>query len=208
LAKLICGGKKTQYIEEKINDIKRKIFFIKGVYDFSYPKIIVNKVKTSQDFFNENFKDEKMKLRDSMNNISKKMIEKNEDKLAKTMEKFRTTLNIEKHKGESFINTARNFYCSDSIVNGKENDNDNDNFNFNKFPEIKKMGKTTGNFDLNSLKKMKKTLTEKFLSPQKIEKVSIINPIDIKFYQPDLGEPSKLKVIHKQKIYGLNYDER
>jgi hypothetical protein len=223
------GGKKTQYIEEKINDIKRKIFFIKGVYDFSYPKIVVNNVKCSQVFFNENFKEEKLKLRESMNNISSKVLEKNLDKLAKTMQKFRPAFNIEKNKGESFINSGRHFIwndinsCNDSeidIKNSNQNknnnnidnnnvnnyDNENENDDDNKFPEIKRMIKTTGNFNFNSLKKMRRTLTEKFMSPEKIQKFSIVNPIEIKSFYPDLGVPVKnKKILHKEKLYGSGF---
>ena len=73
------------------------------------------------------------------------------------------------------------------------------------------MRKTTqptgsGNFDFGSMKMFKKTLTQKFLSPEKIQRVSIVKPIDIKCYYPDLGQPKIAKIVHKQKIYGLDKD--
>lgn len=209
------GAQKRQYIEDKIEDIKRKIFFIKGVYDFSYPKIIVNKVKTAQDFYSAHHIEQKTKLRESMNNTSQKFLEKFEEKCKITNEEFRKSFYVEKIKRNLSVEISENennnnahahdAYYDYSDNNKQLNNNDyNNNFNLNGgsgFPEIEnKMIKSTSSLDFKMLRNPRLTLTQKFVSPGEIAPVKILNPISIKTIYPDLGEPSKLKVIHKSKI--------
>ena len=175
--------KKPKYIEDKIEDIKRKIFFIKGVYDFSYPKIIVNKVKTAQDFYNSHHIEQKMNLRKSMNNTSQKYMEKFEEKCKITNEDFRKSFHFEK----IFANS-----------NEKADGNEFENLNY---PQIKnKIIRSITSSDFRPLWNPRLTLTQKFTNPNEIMPVKILNPISIQTIYPDLGEPSKLKVIHKSKI--------
>ncbi len=178
------GTKKRKYIEDKIEDIKRKIFFIKGVYDFSYPKIIVNKVKTSQDFYNTHHSEQKMKLRESMNNTSQKFLEKFEEKCKMTNEHFRKSFQVDKfQKSERYEHEQ---FETSNVSPDQEIEN--------------KMIKTTTSLDLKTLKNSRLTLTQKFYNPSEITPLKVLNPISIKTFYPDLGEPSKLKVIHKSKI--------
>jgi len=176
--------KKKQYIEDKIQDIKRKIFFIKGVYDFSYPKIIVNKVKTAQDFYNVHHTEQKVILRESMNHTSQKFMENHEEKLRSTTNDFRKSLYVEK------LNTQ---------TNEKLDLEQRENKPF--FEPEKKMIKSMGNLDFKPLGNRNLTLTNKFIHPIEITPFKVINPIGIKTIFPDLGEPSKLKVKHIPKIF-------
>jgi hypothetical protein len=176
-------AKKRKYIEDKIEDIKRKIFFIKGVYDFSYPKIIVNKVKTAQDFYNSHHIEQKMNLRKSMNNTSQKYMEKFEEKCKITNEDFRKSFHFEK----LFANSVE-----------KADGNEFENLNY---PQIKnKIIRSITSLELRPLWNPRLTLTQKFTNQNEIMPVKILNPISIQTIYPDLGEPSKLKVIHKSKI--------
>lgn len=44
---------KPNYIQEKIKSIKKKIFFMKGIFDYSYPPIIVKKFKVLNEILNK-----------------------------------------------------------------------------------------------------------------------------------------------------------
>lgn len=178
-------NKKRQYIEEKIEDIKKKIFFIKGVYDFSYPKIIVNKVKTAQDFYNSHHIEQKMKLRESLNNTSQKFLEKFDEKCKMTNVEFRKSFHIEKVFGGSFEKT---------------NATENNNLNHSPLEGENKILKSATTLDYKTLRNPTLTLSQRFINPNEIIPLKILNPISIKTIYPDLGEPSKLKVIHKSKI--------
>ncbi len=177
-----CGFKKREYIEDKIIDIKRKIFFIKGVYDFSYPKIVVNKFKSKQNFFNNHHSENKLKLMDPMNNTSHKFFEKYEEKLKTVTEDFRKLFYIKKLNTSSSIKNEKE-------ENLKETDEDKEN-----------IFRSTFNIGLKSLKKPKLTLSNRLLTADDKDAPRTINPINIQTFYPDLGVPSKLKVIHKSKI--------
>jgi len=43
-------GNKPSYLDEKIKDIKTKIFFLKGIFDFAYPKIVGEKIKIKKEY--------------------------------------------------------------------------------------------------------------------------------------------------------------
>lgn len=177
--------KKKQYIEDKIQDIKRKIFFVKGVYDFSYPQIIVSKIKTAQDFYNHSHTEEKAKLRESLNHTSKKFFSNKKEKLKLKTEELTKSFNIEK------IDAVYTNHNTDKF----ENEN-------KLYPEIeRKMLRTSSSFDFKQFKNAGLTLTNKFIYPEDIYKVRVITPLNIQNVHPDLGEPSKLKVIHKSKIF-------
>ncbi len=179
--------KKKQYIEDKILDIKKKIFFIKGVYDFSYPKIVVNKVQTAQNFFTLHHTEQKLQLRESMNNTGEKFLENIEEKLKTTSETFKKSFHIESLK-KSIV--EKSFKTNERYLNSDY------------YPEIDhRVLKSTNNNDFKTLRIPKLTLSTKFVNSFKKTPMKIVNPIDIKTIYPDLGEPSKIKVIHIPKLF-------
>jgi hypothetical protein len=44
---------KSNYVKEKIDEMRSKIFFIKSVYDYTYPQIMVQKLKTMKSITNK-----------------------------------------------------------------------------------------------------------------------------------------------------------
>lgn len=160
--------KKKQYIEDKIQDIKRKIFFIKGVYDYSYPKIIVNKVKTAQDYYNLHHTEQKLKLRDSMNATASKVFEDFTETHKLTNDNF----------NKSFY--VQNFSSSTHVKN--KTSDQNDNFIHSH---------TSLNF--KPLKISKLTLTTKFTNLNELSPIKVVNPLSIKAFNPDMRKPSNMK---------------
>jgi hypothetical protein len=49
---------RTSYLEDKIKQIKQKIFFMKGIFDYSYPQILVGRIKICNSFLNKKEKEE------------------------------------------------------------------------------------------------------------------------------------------------------
>lgn len=56
---------RTTYLEDKIKQIKQKIFFMKGIFDYSYPQILVGRIKICNSFLNKKEKE------DAINNLKK-----------------------------------------------------------------------------------------------------------------------------------------
>jgi len=57
------------YIEDKIIDIKSKIFFLKGIIDFTYPKVLADKMKIQNEYYDKIANDNMEELR--INNENK-----------------------------------------------------------------------------------------------------------------------------------------
>ena len=156
--------KKKKYIDDKIQDIKRKIFFIKGVYDFSYPKIIVKNVSTAQEFYKKNHVQEKLQLRQSLNATATKMIENKEKNEINHTENFKKSFYVQNYSTNGFVNLKNKPM---------------DNFNVEKInPDILLRSHT----NFNSLKNCKLTLTSKYNNPNDIEQYKVINPIAIQSF--------------------------
>lgn len=177
------GPKKSKYVENKIDDIKKKLFFIKGIFDYSYPNIIVNKVKTAQNFFNAHNSEQLSKLRDSLNNTSHKIMEIFEDNLKNKSEIFKKSFYVEKLTSPILNDSLRN----DFLQNESRDLIDVRN----------RMAKSTTNFDFKSIRKAQLSLTNKFIKPNEIQPIKIYNPINIKSIYPDLGESKKLLKSYK-----------
>lgn len=82
-AEKVYVPKKSRYIKDKIKDIYKKISFMKGVFDYAFPKIMVVKVKQNQkeyeqfiDRFHDNIYEKNKKLEKkfkTQNNIMSRM---------------------------------------------------------------------------------------------------------------------------------------
>lgn len=82
-AEKVYVPKKSRYIKDKIKDIYKKISFMKGVFDYAFPKIMVVKVKQNQkeyeefiDRFHDNIYEKNKKLEKkfkTQNNILNRM---------------------------------------------------------------------------------------------------------------------------------------
>lgn len=87
---------KPSYLDDKIKDIKTKIFFMKCIFDFSYPEIIANKLKVQKNYY------ELMK---------KEIHEAKKNKLDKVQDNFKTKSNyhdqIENSEFYSFKERAK-----------------------------------------------------------------------------------------------------
>ena len=49
--------RQNEYIMEKIKDIKSRIFFMKGIVDYSFPKVIVHKGKVFNEYLSQQKKE-------------------------------------------------------------------------------------------------------------------------------------------------------
>jgi hypothetical protein len=65
--------KKPNYISDKIKDIKTKISFMKGVFDYAYPLIMIEKIRTQKKVYEEYIDNYNDKLYEKKQNLEKKL---------------------------------------------------------------------------------------------------------------------------------------
>lgn len=72
-------SKSNNYVRDKIEEMRSKIFFIKSVYDYSYPQIMVQKLKTMKRITNK-IRDKAIEI-ETLNKLKTKQAQESEDRL-------------------------------------------------------------------------------------------------------------------------------
>lgn len=89
--KILKKEKKTNEVENKITQIKKKLGFIKGVYDYAYPLVMIEKIKAQKKYYEIYIEKFNEKIKSKNEQVRKMLDEGPNIKISTKRSSFKTT---------------------------------------------------------------------------------------------------------------------